>query len=102
MHPPASRQYSPGSDNPPPLPPPRGSHNPPPTPPRGTTPPPPLPPHSANNMNGVLPPLYRRMSPVPGPGPGRPLSGARGTSPVARQTPLLIPNNLEVHQQVEN
>ena len=46
-HPAVVRQYSPSTEQPPPLPPPRGAHNPPPTPPRGTTPPPPLPPHSA-------------------------------------------------------
>ena len=69
-------------------------------------------------MNGGLPPLYRRMSPVPGGGlmtattcgagnvlltgqPGRPPSAQRGTSPVARgQQPLIINNSLEVQQQV--
>ena len=43
----AYKQYSPATEQAPPLPPPRGAHNPPPTPPRGTTPPPPLPPHNA-------------------------------------------------------
>ena len=38
------------------------------------------------DLNGGLPPLYRRMSPVPGGGSGaaRPPSSTRGTSPVAR------------------
>ena len=66
------------------------------------------------DMNGGLPPLYRRMSPVPGgglmtaggnvlmAGPGRPPSSTgRGTSPTARgQQPLIINNSLEVQQQV--
>jgi hypothetical protein len=81
-------------------------------------------------MNGNLPAMYKRMSPVPGrpptscastvtaaaaaavlqrplssAGPARPpsncSSGAtRGTSPVARQQPLLLSNSLEVQQQV--
>ncbi len=82
-------------------------------------------------MNGNLPAMYKRMSPVPGrpsssngpntvtalarplscagparppsnAGPSRPPSNAatRGTSPVARQQPLLLTNSLEVQQQV--
>ena len=47
------RQYSPSSEQPPPLPPPRGAHNPPPTPPRGTTPPP-LPPHNASVGKNII------------------------------------------------
>ena len=81
-------------------------------------------------MNGNLPAMYKRMSPVPGrppsssastvtaaggvlqrplssAGPARPPSNcssngaARGTSPVARQQPLLLSNSLEVQQQVQ-
>jgi hypothetical protein len=78
-------------------------------------------------LNGNLPAIYKRMSPVPGrppssnaatvtattgvprplssAGPARPPSicsnaAARGTSPVARQQPLLLTNSLEVQQQV--
>ena len=52
------------------------------------------------DLNGGLPPLYRRLSPVPG-APGRPPPTTSGNSPTARQQHILVNNSLEVQQQVE-
>ena len=115
---PPRSSHSPATEQPPPLPPPRGAHNPPPTPPRGTTPPPPLPPHNAgvvmnghtghtgvtgHNMNGNHQMFMRRMSPVPGGGRQQlpVVTVTRGQSPVARSgQPMVVTNSYEAQQQV--